>query len=383
VELAASKFQSASMPVKDLPASDFKPSDFSAAIVVEPTVAVDPTVQSPAAEVISSAKASVVTPVLVPAETANAAVVELAASKFQSASMPVKDLPASDFKPSDFSAAIVAEPTADVDPTVQPPVTEVISSAKASVAATISAPTKAAGTPVAKLPMPMEKNEKTNKVAGLTGVTEKVLPDDASLTVSGNNLPAAEDSFIRVSPHGESDSLIMGLSSQGTGSAAASVADSIPVSSVVDLQARALERTHDMIALQSVRLVDVQLDSLHVVIKPGAGMQLSLEMHQHGDVINAQAVLQSGDFGVLNQHWPELQQRLELRGVHLAPLASGENLTANCGGNGFQSPQREFAHQSPVEASAFAEFALAGPAARSSVPALATPVIHHGWQTWA
>jgi hypothetical protein len=137
-----------------------------------------------------------------------------------------------------------------------------------------------------------------------------------------------------------------------------------------------------MIAMQTVRLVDAKLDSLQVVIKPGAGLQLSLELRQHGDVIDVRAVLQRGDFGPLNQHWPELQQRLEQRGVQLAPLANDVNAAANFGG-GFQSSPHEFNPPDPLEASAFAEFALAGPAAQSSIPARATAVIHPGWQTWA
>jgi hypothetical protein len=243
-------------------------------------------------------------------------------------------------------------------------------------------PLEAGGTPAAKLFLPMEKNGKMNKVAGLTGETEKVLPDDADFAVSENNLPTA-DLFARSSLRHESAAAVIGLSAKGAEQLAVSVQDCIPLSSVVDLHARAFERTHDMIAVQTMRLVDSKMDSLHVVIKPGAGMQLSLEMRQRGDGIDVQAVLQHGDFAPLNQHWPELQQRLESRGVHLAPLVGGDSFTANSGGNGFQSPPHEFSNPDPLEASAFAAFALAGPVIQPPAPALAAAVIHPGWESWA
>jgi hypothetical protein len=112
-------------------------------------------------------------------------------------------------------------------------------------------------------------------------------------------------------------------------------------------------------------------------------MQLSLELRQHGGVIDAQAVLQRGDFGPLSQHWPELQQRLEERGVRLAPLAGGGHSPTDCGTNGFQQPHREFAGQDSLEASAFAEFALASAAIQSTTPTTGVAAVQRGWETWA
>jgi hypothetical protein len=50
---------------------------------------------------------------------------------------------------------------------------------------------------------------------------------------------------------------------------------------------------------------------------------------------------------------------------------------------GFQSPQHGFASTDPLETSAFAAFALAGPAL---VPANSSPVpamMLRGWESWA
>jgi hypothetical protein len=367
-ETNASDFEFAAWPVNNLPASDFNAAEFSAAGGAGLKSDAEPMIDLPRREASLSTDSGATTVVPVTTKADDAVFEKTKAS----------DLTLTEFSAADLTGLkLAAEPAIHLSSSGVSPATD------SGVKTIISVPLKAGGTPVAKLSMPMENNEKLNKVAGLTGVTEKVLPDDADLTVSGNNLPVTDGSSARVSLHHESEAVILGLSTRGTESVTASVSDSIPVSSVVDLRARAIERTHDMIALQGLRLVDAKLDSLQVVIKPGAGMQLSLELRQHGGVIDAQAVLQRGDFGPLSQHWPELQQRLGQHGVHLAPLSNGENANTNFGSNGFQSPQHEFNNPDPLEASAFAEFALAGPAAQSPTPALAATVSHHGWETWA
>ena len=108
-----------------------------------------------------------------------------------------------------------------------------------------------------------------------------------------------------------------------------------------ELSVRTLDRTHELMALHGLRLKDSNANSLHVVLKPGGGIELSLQLKQIGDGIEAQAVLQRGDFNQLNQHWTELQQRLEERGITLAPLGH-ENFTA---GNGHENSQRHFTNE--------------------------------------
>jgi hypothetical protein len=94
--------------------------------------------------------------------------------------------------------------------------------------------------------------------------------------------------------------------------------------------------------------------------------------------VEAQATLTRGDHQFLNQHWPELQQRLELRGIKLSPLGGETNFSANDNGN-FQRQQasnEEMAQQ----ASAFAEFASVG--SIGGATARLAPV-HDGWESWA
>jgi len=297
-----------------------------------------------------------------------AAIGEIKPSNFQPASLNADDLKKMGFsinEPADHSPQIEALPSTVLSGEAITPV-----------------PPGSNGTSAAKQYIPMKKAEKTNKVAEVTGKTEKVLPGSAGSTGQENNLPTVEP-LNRIASRNGSATVMMVSSTQGREPSAASATDTALTSSNIDLRSRALERTHDMVAMQAVRLVDAKMDSLSVVIKPGAGMQLSLEMRQHGDAIDARMTLQHGDFDQLKQHWPELQQRLEQRGVRLAALTGGENSTTGNGANGFQQSQRGFSNPDPLEAGAFAEFAHASPFLTPTTPATAPVRTVHGWETWA
>lgn len=89
--------------------------------------------------------------------------------------------------------------------------------------------------------------------------------------------------------------------------------------------ARSLERTHDLMSLHALRLRDSSADSLRVVIRPGPGMQLALDLHLTANGgVEVRALMNRGDYQFLNAHWAELQQQLEPRGVRLAPLTSAD-----------------------------------------------------------
>ncbi len=275
---------------------------------------------------------------------------------------------------------LVPEPTAE--PAVSAPQNESSPAMDLSVKAAAPTQSELRGIAAAKLYLPMQKTEKMNKVAGLDGKTEKVLPTNADPTVPENNLPTANP-LARIAPRTGQATIIIGPSTKGPEPLAASATDGASDASLVDLRSRALDRAHDIMALHAIRLVDSNLESVRVVIKPGAGLQLSLEMRQRGGTIDAQVIVQRGDFGHLSQHWPELQQRLEQRGIRLAPLASGENSITDAGANGFQQPQREFTHPDPVSASAFVGFALASAPLQSTTPSTLMVNAHRGWETWA
>jgi hypothetical protein len=71
-------------------------------------------------------------------------------------------------------------------------------------------------------------------------------------------------------------------------------------------------------------LRDCGADSLHVVIKPGSGLRLSLNLQMRGGSVAIQARLNHGDFDFLSRHWNELQQQFAARGIRLASLEQGE-----------------------------------------------------------
>jgi hypothetical protein len=244
-------------------------------------------------------------------------------------------------------------------------------SAPSDLAAKISTPAQSIsdGTPAAQQDALMAGADKTNKTAALTG---KFLPGNVASVAGENNLPPRAE---QISATVTSGATVQTSVQNSSATLTLSAADVVENSAAVDLRAQALERTHDLVALHAMRLSDTGNDSLQVVIKPGAGTQLSLELRQRGDGVEAQAVLQQGDFKHLNQHWSGLQQQLEQRGIKLAALTSENNFAG--GGNGFFQPKQN----SPAEADSFSGGTLVAAATVNGVTAQTSA--HRGWETWA
>jgi hypothetical protein len=234
----------------------------------------------------------------------------------------------------------------------------------------------------------MNKTDKMQKIAE-PGVQD--LPGNAA--TGSEELPMAEKIAAQALPHGSEklDSTITvdssaaaRLSPDPTAAATTTTAAIAPVANV-DSRLRVLERTHDIVALHAMRLDQSGSDSLHVVVKPGGGIQLSLELRQNEGVIEVRAALHKGDFAHLSQHWPDLQQRLEARGVRVGNLASSENL-ADAGHHEFQQSkqqQQPSPDQDPLHAGAFAEFALAGSLREAPAIRAARATAYRGWESWA
>jgi hypothetical protein len=235
------------------------------------------------------------------------------------------------------------------------------------------------GTSAAQQDVPMKNTENTDKAASSAG---KYLPGPAASVARGNNLPPLENSSsLTLSRAGQMAATVAANSapSDQSTNVVLSSGDSIVSTASADFRARALERTQDMVVMHSKSMSDSGNNLLQVVIKPGAGMQLSLELRQRGDAVEAQAVLQRGDFKHLNQQWPALQQQLEQRGIRLAPLASDGNLGYSDGSHSFQNQQNQSAEPDSFPAAAFAEATPAGSFAQPAARAGA----HRGWETWA
>ena len=234
------------------------------------------------------------------------------------------------------------------------------------------------GTSAAKQDVTMKKAEKTQKVAGSA---EQDLPGNAAK--GSEELPKGQKSSEKAASHGEKMDSTIELPtrvSTSVNSPSATITSAAPAAST-SLDSRVLERTHDIVALHAMRLTDTGVDTLHVVVKPGAGVQISLELRQSARGIEVSASLHKGDYDQLSQHWPDLQQRLEARGVRVGSLTPSENYTGT--GRHFHQSKKQSSQQESLQAGAFAEFALAGSMTEAPGTRAARASAHRGWETWA
>jgi hypothetical protein len=227
------------------------------------------------------------------------------------------------------------------------------------------------GTSIANQDMQMKQAEKATKIAGQT---EKVLPGEAmSATRGSSTLAYSSNTGPSVTTMTDASS-ISGVSNTATSSAI----DSAVLPTTVSRNGT-IERTQEMVTLNAVRLSDSGNNSMQVVIKPDAGTQLSLELRQQGGNVQVQASLQEGDFNHLSQQWPELQQRLEQRGIQLAPL-SDDGAAANANnGSGFETSQQKQNQVSDMVPGISLTEAPAG----MFTPEAGQTSNHRGWETWA
>jgi len=234
------------------------------------------------------------------------------------------------------------------------------------------------GTGVASMGSSMKNLQNANKVAGLD---VKVLPTGANGEAGEKNLPPTAPGMPTRTADGRSSDWSGAMTDD---SAHAPTLVQAPFFNVVDLPSladarmRALDRTHDMMALHAMRLVEAQSDALSVVIKPAVGTELSLELRQRAGGVEAHATLLRGDHDFLSQHWPDLQQRLEQRGIKLSALGGPADFFANDSG---QFRQQQTSQEDAAQrASAFAEFAAFVPAGGATAR---LAVVHDGWESWA
>jgi len=275
----------------------------------------------------------------------------------------------------------------DAFKTVAPEVSNAqIPNPKAPVNASAPPEADPGGISAAKQDTTMKKAEKTPKVAGQN---EQDLPGNPT---SGSEEPSSAQklpahAWTHASAKIESPAPLEMPASQRISSSPESTtpavsAVAVPPASATDSRMQVLERTHDMVAMHAVRLAQTGSDSLHVVVKPGDGVQLSLELRQSEGMVQVHAALHKGDFEHMSQHWPELQQRLEARGIRVGTLTTSDNFSSTSQQNSQQNKQQSSQHD-PLYAGAFAEFALAGSLSETPAVRAARPTVHRGWETWA
>jgi hypothetical protein len=241
-----------------------------------------------------------------------------------------------------------------------------------STSAVAQPPPVSNGTSIAKQDIAMKQAEKTNKIAGQT---EKVLPGNVVYASRGT---LSSGTSLNTDSIATTVTATAGSSASGNVNALASPpSDSVAVAVATNDRANALGRTQELVTVSAARLSDSGNNSMQVVIKPDAGTQLSLELRQQGGNVEVQAVLQQGDFNHLNQQWPELQQRLEERGIRLAPLTDdGASGNSNNGSETFQNNQSQANEVVP-------ELTLVDAPAGMFASEPAQASAHRGWETWA
>jgi hypothetical protein len=216
--------------------------------------------------------------------------------------------------------------------------------------------------------------QKAENVNNFSGSTEQNLPGDTAMN-------GADDGKIHPADFKlQHDKPEVSAVSASALSASTSTETTAAVGAEWPAPARSMERTHEMMSLQAVRLRESGQDSLQVVIRPDTGLQLSLHLQMRDGNVEMRALLHRGNFEFLNVHWPELQQQLESRGVRLGPLEYSD--AAADGQGGSQSADQQTPDDSANASGAFAEFALNStlvpkPAAGSRSTRA------RGWESWA
>ena len=234
------------------------------------------------------------------------------------------------------------------------------------------------GTSAAQEESSMKKAEKVQKTAE---PSLQNLPSGGAVT-AGQAKPTAAETLL-TSPSFDLEKVAVASSAgqiESPAAPAASMANTSTVSTMVDARLTSIERTHDLVAMHALRLSQSGSDSLRIVLEPGGGTRLSLELRFSNGTVEAQAQLHRGDFQFLSNHWADLQQRLEPRGIHLGALKCSDE--SNGGQERFQRSGGQSADEQPNR-SAFAEFALDGAMADSKASKRVRPKTNLGWETWA
>lgn len=220
----------------------------------------------------------------------------------------------------------------------------------------------------------MKKAQKAQKTADLS---LQNLPSDGTVTAGRAETRAADAPAVDSQQVASASNTAVVDNANGT---QISVSAAAHTSTIDDARLSSLERTHDLVAMHALRLTPSGNDTLRVVIEPGGGTSLALELRFNNGGIQAQALLNHGDFEFLSSHWAELQQRLEPRGIHLAALASPTQSATDP--RQFQQPGRQSADENPTR-SAFADFAFDGSMKDSPAARRGSLKTYNGWETWA
>ena len=137
--------------------------------------------------------------------------------------------------------------------------------------------------------------------------------------------------------------------------------------------------------MHTVQLRESGANSLQVVIKPDAGLQLSLQLQQRDGGIDVQARVDHGDYNLLSQHWGELQQQLDSRGIRVAPLSNPESFFGS-GGESYQQPPKSHGQLVEEEITPTGTYNVVASGYSPTAATMATPAsttLSRHWESWA
>lgn len=235
---------------------------------------------------------------------------------------------------------------------------------------------KPAGISAAQQPALMKKDAQATHISG---ATEQMLPPGAMTAMESVSPAGPARSLLPPEPREENELMPpveMASISRPETSTTSTILPTLPLTSL----ARAVDRVEDLVTTHAMRLRSSGEETLSVVIKPGAGVQIALEVRQQPDGIEVQASLQHGDFGFLNRHWSDLQQQLETRGIRLQPLSSEQpSLAGNSSDSESRSSRYSEDQLAPVTKAR--GLTIEGVVAVASTPRPARRSDH--WESWA
>ena len=191
------------------------------------------------------------------------------------------------------------------------------------------------GTAVAQQDTTMKMASKKTNFSG----SQQKLPGTATVA-TGENLPASLPRVAASAPIKSRGEQVLPVSTgipANNSTAKMDSPETMNLPRVAPASVPFIQRTQELLSFQVMRLHEVGADEMRVVVRPDTGLQLSLHLQQRNGGVEVQAVLDRGNFGLLNRHWPELQQQLESRGVRVAPLADADSSFGG-GSEGFRQP---------------------------------------------
>jgi hypothetical protein len=184
------------------------------------------------------------------------------------------------------------------------------------------------------------------------GAMQKMQDANENAAPAEQNLPISAASFsVSHSSDREHKAALASMSANGTSTSTTAISPGAAngpqpaqtASVATDAQAARSVLAHRSIENLMRSFPRQDSGSVSVVLTPDANTQVALHVKMQQGQMQAQAVLERGDYSALKADWGSLQSRLSDQGVRLAPLSSSVDPRSSSGSGGSfsQQPQRD------------------------------------------